>query len=182
MKGEKPLQGLRLNGGKKQQILRAFTDDGTNGFCIYGKITRGGCCISAAGKCILIATFDEGQGHTSVGCNEVVQLMAKYLVKSIWPANASEQEGDKSDMSAAVNNADTWKPYVNDMLIGRGSIAQAMICSKEDLKVWASSSDFKLCVYEAEIPQEDGTDKKERVDEARNLLQVRENSIVRCNV
>jgi len=48
-KGEKAAQGLRLNGGKKQQILRSFKDDVTDQYVIYGKITKGGCCIAAAG-------------------------------------------------------------------------------------------------------------------------------------
>lgn len=34
----RPAQGLRLNGGKKQQILRAFQDDEVNTFVVYGKV------------------------------------------------------------------------------------------------------------------------------------------------
>jgi hypothetical protein len=36
----RPSQGLRLNGGKKQQILRAFQDDEVNTFVVYGKVVR----------------------------------------------------------------------------------------------------------------------------------------------
>ena len=36
--GGRPSQGLRLNGGKKQQILRAFHDEDANTFVVYGKI------------------------------------------------------------------------------------------------------------------------------------------------
>ena len=36
----RPPQGLRLNGGKKQQILRAFQDDEVNTFVVYGKVVR----------------------------------------------------------------------------------------------------------------------------------------------
>jgi hypothetical protein len=34
----RPSQGLRLNGGKKNQILRAFQDEEANTFVVYGKI------------------------------------------------------------------------------------------------------------------------------------------------
>ena len=34
----RPSQGLRLNGGKKFQILRAFDDEEANTFVVYGKI------------------------------------------------------------------------------------------------------------------------------------------------
>ena len=34
----RPSQGLRLNGGKKQQILRAFQDDDANTFVVFGKV------------------------------------------------------------------------------------------------------------------------------------------------
>jgi hypothetical protein len=34
----RPAQGLRLNGGKKQQILRAFQDEEANTFIVYGKV------------------------------------------------------------------------------------------------------------------------------------------------
>ena len=164
MKGEKPAQGLRLNGGKKQQILRLFKDDGgTDAYIVYGKITKGGCCVADAGKCILIGTFDEMANHTSVGCNEVVSLMAKYLIKSSWPVDESQLAG----------NAATWKPYMENMLLGKGNISQALICSREDGIVWSTSSEgFKLGVYEADIPQEDGTDRKETIDEMKNLIMV----------
>ena len=34
----RPPQGLRLNGGKKMQILRAFQEEETNTFAVYGKL------------------------------------------------------------------------------------------------------------------------------------------------
>ena len=34
----RPAQGLRLNGGKKQQILRAFQDDEVGAFVVFGKV------------------------------------------------------------------------------------------------------------------------------------------------
>jgi hypothetical protein len=36
--GARPSQGLRINGGKKQQILRAFKDEEVQNFVVYGKI------------------------------------------------------------------------------------------------------------------------------------------------
>jgi hypothetical protein len=35
--GPKPSQGLRLNGEKKMQILRAFEDDEAGCYVVYGK-------------------------------------------------------------------------------------------------------------------------------------------------
>lgn len=162
MAGQKPPQGLRLNGGKKQQILRQFKDEGTEGTVIYGKITKGGCCVAAAGACILIGTFDELSNHTSVGCNELITLMAKYLVKSTWPTDPSQLGGA---------NAATWQPYIDQMLVAKGNVAAALIMSKEDGTVYAKSpTDFCLQTYEADIPQEDGTDRRETVDEMKNIL------------
>ena len=60
---EKPLQGLRLNGGKKQQLIREFKDPDTNNFMVYGKLAKGGSCIANAGKCILVGTFNENKGY-----------------------------------------------------------------------------------------------------------------------
>lgn len=38
--GPKPPQGLRFNGEKKIQILRAFEDDEAGCFVVYGKKVR----------------------------------------------------------------------------------------------------------------------------------------------
>jgi hypothetical protein len=38
--GAKPAQGLRLNGEKKMQILRAFEDDEAGCYVVYGKKVR----------------------------------------------------------------------------------------------------------------------------------------------
>ena len=163
--GAKPPQGLRLNGGKKQQILRSFKDDGgTDAHIIYGKITKGGCCVAVADKCIIIGTFDEMSNHTGPGCNEVVSLMAKYLVKSSWPLDESQLGG---------SNSATWKPYIENMLLGKGSVANALICSREDGLVFAHSpEEFRLSTYETPITQESGEEVVETVDEMKNLLHV----------
>ena len=106
--------------------------------------------------------------QTSVGCNDIVSLMAGYLAKSEWPTDASQLGG----------NAATWKPYIDNMLIGKGNIEHAVILSKEDGTVDSTSSaEFKLCTYEADIAQEDGTDIRETVDETANLIQVPYNTV-----
>lgn len=38
MGGNRPSQGLRLNGGKKNQILRDGKDEDANTYVVYGKI------------------------------------------------------------------------------------------------------------------------------------------------
>ncbi len=45
----KPPPGLRLNKSRKIQIMREFKDDETKNSIIYGKFSKGGCCIAAAG-------------------------------------------------------------------------------------------------------------------------------------
>lgn len=170
MSGDKPHQGLRINNGKKMQILRSFKDDGTENLVIYGKVTKGGACIACAGKCIIIGTFDENAGHTSVGCNEIVTLMAKYLVKSKWPPGQDGEIGSGNSLS--------WQPYIDTMLVGKGNATQALICSKDTGALWASTPGFSLKTYEAEIPQEDGSDAMETVDEAKNLVQVRKMTLM----
>jgi len=163
----RPSQGLRLNGGKKQQILRAFQDDDANTFVVFGKVMKGGCCIAGAGKCIIVATFDELKGHSSAGCNEVVVEMAKYLLQISWPSGTEDASAAGTSIAAS-----SWQPYVETMLVGKGDIENAIICSSTDGTVWASTPDFTLKTYEAEIPQEDGTDVTETVDEAKNLVQL----------
>jgi hypothetical protein len=39
----------------------------------------GGCCIVDCGKVFIVATFDEKQGHTSVGIASVISDVAKHL-------------------------------------------------------------------------------------------------------
>ena len=166
IQGKTPFQGLRINGGKKQQILRNFIDDNSKLRVIYGKFPQGGSCVAHAGKCIIIATFSEVAGHTSVGCNEVIQLMAKYLADSTWPEGL---EGSNDDVISGDGTM-TWQPYIDTMLVGKGNISQALICSKADGKIWASTKDFSFKTYEADITQDDGSDKKETVNEWKNLL------------
>jgi hypothetical protein len=152
--GKKPTQGLRLN-SKKYQVIRNFKEDETGGLLtLYGKVQQGGCAIVHADKCILIGTFMESKGHTSAGCYDVLRLMAGYLFKSEWPAAPAE-----------VN----WQQILSDKLVGKESIHKVMICNKEDGSVIAASEGFALRKYEAEIAQEDGTDKREVVDEAKNI-------------
>ena len=164
IQGKTPFHGLRINGGKKQQILRNFIDETTKLKVIYGKFPQGGSCIAHAGKCILIATFSELAGHTSVGCNEILQIMAKYLADSTWPEGIEGSNDDSGDGTI------TWQPYIDTMLLGKGNISQALICSKVDCKIWASTPDFLLKIYEADIAQDDGSDKKETVNESKNLI------------
>lgn len=161
----RPPQGLRLNGGKKQQILRAFLEEETNTYAVYGKIMKGGCIMLGAGKCILVATFDELKGHTSAGCVATLTEVAKHLLQSTWPTTATSISS-----SGGPSGAATWQPYIDTMLVGKGHIAQALICSKVDGTIYASTSGFELKTYEAEIPQEDGTDVMEQVNEAANLV------------
>lgn len=163
----RPSQGLRLNGGKKFQILRAFQDEEANTFVVYGKITKGGCCIAKAGKCIIVGTFDELKGHSSAGCNEVIVEMAKYLLQITWPEGSQEEGASSGGMSASA-----WQPFIETMLLGKGDVERAIICSSTDGTVWASTPDFTLKTYEAEIAQEDGTDLVETVDEAKNIVQL----------
>eukprot|EP01041_Mallomonas_annulata_P007153 gene7153-14567_t len=162
----RPPQGLRLNGGKKQQILRAFQDDEANAYVAYGKIMKGGCGIFGTQKCILVGTFDETKGHTSAACNNVLTEVAKHLAASTWPTS----ELSLSDSgSSGPSGAATWMPYIQTMLVAKGHIQHALICSKTDGTLFAATPGFELKTYETEIPQEDGTDKMETVNEAANL-------------
>jgi hypothetical protein len=81
-----PGQGVRINATKKQQIARQFIDDATKLPVVVTRFPMGGSCIANAGKCIIIATFNEAKNHSSPDCIETVTLMANYLLKSTWPA------------------------------------------------------------------------------------------------
>lgn len=163
--GSRPFHGLRLNGGKKQQILRSSKDEESGNYIIFGKITRGGSCIATAGKCILIATHSEPKGHTAAGCNETVIEMAKYLAQANWPT-AELVPRD----SGRIGGGSDWQPFITEMLIGRGNLSDALICNKDDGTVYASSPGFTLQTYHMNIEQEDGTETSEQVDEAKNIV------------
>jgi hypothetical protein len=165
MKGQKPAQGLRINGKKKEQITRSFKDDETGQQIIFTKVPQGGSSIANAGKCIIIATFSEAKGHSSPQCNETVTMMASYFYKSTWP---TRKDGESTGGGGPAD----WQQYVDKMLVGKGNIAQAMIVEVGSGKILASTPDFTLTKHEAEIAQEDGTDKMEMVDETQNVLKV----------
>ena len=217
----------------------------------------GGSCIANAGKCIIIATFNEARNHSSSDCIETVSLMANYLLKSTWPTGG----GGGADSSANIIHgsglvllyctcmdycvvvhdglhscfATTYLPtYLPTYLLKRGRrrsrrgelavlrgpdlgrqgkcvgclhhilgrrpsagihgrlhgdhampcydmicLASARLllacnCSASAVPLPSSS---QVKTYQAEIPQEDGTDKTETVDESKNLAQVSECSL-----
>lgn len=169
MKGEKPSQGLRINGQKKHQVTRNFKDDRTGLSVLYSKIPNGGACTANAGKCILIGTFNEAKNHSSPECNDTIQLMAFYLNKSTWP--------DKDDLPGSGASMDlgsaSWQTHVEKSLVGRGNIADAMLVAADSGEVLGATTEFKLLTYQADIPQEDGTDRTETVEEWKNVRQVR---------
>lgn len=147
MKGQSCGQGLRLNGQKKQQITRTFTDDKTGLPALFSKIPNGGSCIANAGKCILIGTFNELKEHQSPACNETILMMAMYLCKSNWP---DEFEGSDNNNTA---NAGTgggggeegdWQAHVDKALVAKGNIAEAMIVDASTGEILASTPNFTV--------------------------------------
>ncbi|MGB4347095.1 MAG: profilin family protein [Burkholderiaceae bacterium] len=165
IKGQKPAQGLRINGKKKEQVTRSFKDEDSGLQVLFTKIPQGGSCVAHAGKCVIIGTFSEAKGHSSPQCNETVTLMAAYYAKSTWP---NRSDGEPAGGAGPVS----WQVYVDTLMVGKGNVAQAMIIAAADGKILASTEKFELKKYEAEIAQEDGTDKTETVDEIPNILKV----------
>jgi len=184
-----PAQGLRLNGGKKQQIIRNFKDEVTGGTIIYGKYPQGGSCVADAGRCILVGTFSEAKNQTSQACNDLITLMSRYLKDSTWPDGAEGSAAAQAAaggvnkttgeiVSAESSSSKTWQPFVDTMLIAKGNVTEALICAKSDGKMWASSNaeTFSLKTYEAEVTQEDGSDKLTLIEEAKNLTSLMNSS------
>lgn len=101
--------------------------------------TKGGCCIAKAGKCIIAGTFDELKGHSSAGCNEVIVEMAKYLLQITWPEGTQESGASSGGMASSA-----WQPFIETMLLAKGDIERAIICSSTDGTVWASTPDFTV--------------------------------------
>lgn len=171
--GTKGGQGIRLNGGKKLQILRDFKDEETGNRIVYGKVSKGGCCIAVAGPCILIGTFDENKGHTSSGCNNVITLMARHLLRVPWKKKEKPSKDDGSSSGNKGNDnteSSDWQSYVDLLLIGKGNVSKAMICSSSDGQIWASTRGFELKKYEGVILDEGGNENMENIDETKNLL------------
>ena len=100
-----------------------------------------GCGLFGAGKCILIATFDESKGHTSAGCNNTVGEVAKHLLQAAWPSSAVPV----NDTGGGASGAASWEPYIKDMLLAKGNIAHALICSKTDGTMFANTPGFTVC-------------------------------------
>jgi hypothetical protein len=138
MKGQSVSQGLRIGGTKKQQITRSFKDEVTGLQTIFAKFPQGGSCIAHGGKCILIGTYDENKNHSSPECNETITLLARYLSRSTWPTPGSAISSAPADGAPA-----TWQSYIDILLVGKGNIAEALICSSSDGSVLASTQDFK---------------------------------------
>ena len=78
----KPSQGLRF-AQTKFQVIRQFDDEASTCYTVYGKKAMGGCAIVLAKAVIVVATFDERQGHTSPTCNEAVAQLAKYFKEKL---------------------------------------------------------------------------------------------------
>jgi len=165
VKGQPPPQGLRLNGGKKQTVIRNFKDEKTGAVVLYGKVPGGGSCIADGGRCVVIGTFSEAKNQTSTDCNDLVMLMARYLKESTWPDGMAEGEADGSS-----GGSKTWQPFIDSMLVGKGNISEALICNKADGKVWASTKGFALQSYEALVMQDDGSEVNMPIDEAKALV------------
>jgi hypothetical protein len=142
MKGKPHPHGIRINGGKKQQVIRKFEDEETKQQCVYGKFAQGGSCIVGAGKCVLIATCSETKGHQSAACNEIIHAMAKYLCKSEWP---DCEEGSAAAVAASAPPAGDWQQYVDMMLIAKGNISKAVIIAHDGASL-AHSEGFMVCI------------------------------------
>jgi hypothetical protein len=174
MKGQTSSQGLRLNGERKHQITRNYVDEETGLQVTITKIPFGGACFANAGRCILIGTFNEKLQHTSPECNETIIKLAGYLKKSVWPEGLFEGDavggGGDAVGGGGGGGEGSWTDHVQKVLVGSKNIAEAMIVRVETLEVLAAHpAGFALQSYEADIPQEDGTDRRETVDEAKNL-------------
>jgi hypothetical protein len=63
--------------------------------------------------------------------------MAKYLLQISWPTGTEDPSAGGGGIAAA-----TWQPYIETMLVGKGDIDHALICSKADGTIWASTPDF----------------------------------------
>lgn len=174
MSGQTSSQGLRLNGQRKHQITRTLRDDDTGLPVVFTKVPNGGACVANAGKVIIIATFSELLQHTGPDCNDTVLKMANYLKKSVWPEGLFEGDAAPGSSSGGggggVGGEGSWQDHVDKVLLGSKNVAEAMIVRWESNEILATSpADFTLQTYEADIPQEDGSDRRETVDEAKNL-------------
>jgi hypothetical protein len=171
-------QGLRLNSGKKQMVIREFQDETSKQGVVYSKIPKGGACVAGAGKVIIVGTFNEAKGQNASDCNDTIEQYARFLATSTWP------DGSEGTAQSTPEQAKrTWQPFVDLLLIGKGDINECLICRKSDALVYAVGSadsskegsdppTFGLKKYEAEVAQEDGTDKLMPIDEIGSMLRL----------
>jgi len=172
-------------------MIRTFVDETTAHAVIYGKYPKGGSCVASAGKVILIATFNEAKDQTAAACNETIQLMAKYLLDSPWPSSSSSG-GGVSDAVARISWLPFCeqmllnKGNVKECLIcskkdgvvfasatfeeyeAKGSpkvTGTSSSSSSSDSSSGGISSKFALQQYQAELMQEDGTEKLSAIHE-----------------
>ena len=79
--GARPSAGVRIN-QVKYQFIRGGIDDDSKCNTIHGKKVKGGCVVAATEALVVVATFDEKEGHTGAGCATAVADLVKYLQAS----------------------------------------------------------------------------------------------------
>jgi hypothetical protein len=169
MKGSTSPHGVRINGTKKQQITRKSNGAETGLPAVLTRFPMGGSLIINAGKCILIGCFDEKKGHNPPDFSDTLTLMGDYFFKSTWPTQqqfnamsggASSSSSSSASVPGEGGGKATWDEYIEKMLVARGNISDAVIISlKDGGKILASTPTVELKTYEAELAQDDGTDK-----------------------
>eukprot|EP00750_Incisomonas_marina_P016171 INCI19041.1.p2 GENE.INCI19041.1~~INCI19041.1.p2 ORF type:complete len:155 (+),score=24.66 INCI19041.1:178-642(+) len=63
----------------------------------------------------------------------------------------------------------SWQAYVDSSLMAGGALSQACMIGRQDAQVWGQTPGFGPKTYDASIVQEDGSEKTENVNEAKDL-------------
>jgi hypothetical protein len=100
----------------------------------------------------VIGTFNETLGQTAAACNEDITEISKYLASVKWPVTALVRKDEAAGEVVGVAGSDagdgspegSWKNFIQEMLIKRGNVSDALICSRKDGKVYAATPNFTV--------------------------------------
>jgi hypothetical protein len=65
-------------------------------------------------------------------------MMARHLIKATWP---------EKSLTPAQATSDSWQSYVDQLLIGKGNVAEALICSADTGTVLGSTTNFEVSAF-----------------------------------
>jgi len=62
-------------------------------------------------------------------------MMAKHLLKVPWPA---------INLTVSQASSESWQSYIDQLLVGKGNVSEALICTADAGTILASTTNFEV--------------------------------------